>query len=495
MDFIQGEARKQYIMFPDLLDDYITEDNPTRVIDAYVEHLDLDDLAFTKAVPNDTGRPMYCAKDMLKLYIYGYMNRTRSSRRLEAESKKNVELMWLLCKLSPDHKTISRFRKDNKKALKNVFRDFSKLCLELGLYGRELIAVDGSRFQAVNSKENNFNFDKIKDRLKRINNKINTYLEELDTYDAEENNAESEESKAKINKIIEDLEARKEKYEELRTEMREAGVKQKSLTDPDSRRMTTAHGGSMMAYNIQSAVDNKHNLIAEFEVTNAGNDKGQLSDMTKMAMEVLEVDHITSIADTGYNVGTDIGECIMNNIEPHISMKEDFVTICVEVDKEEANEPKAYENGRLVYLKDRNIVVCPMGQVLTPTTYRKARGVAIYARAKACNHCAHKCINRDAAKSFERTMKPEEFSREYKAEDLYIKQIQVKRDVKLLKRRKAIVEHPFGTIKRTMDSGYCLMKGIENVRGEFSLTFLAYNLKRVINILGTKELIEAIEAR
>ena len=169
MDFIQGEVRKQYIMFPDLLDDYITEDNPTRVIDAYVEHLDLDDLGFTKAVPNDTGRPMYCAKDMLKLYVYGYMNRTRSSRRLEAETKKNVEVMWLLCKLSPDHKTISRFRKDNKKALKNVFRDFSKLCLDLELYGRELIAVDGSRFQAVNSKENNFNFDKIKDRLKRIN--------------------------------------------------------------------------------------------------------------------------------------------------------------------------------------------------------------------------------------------------------------------------------------------------------------------------------------
>lgn len=495
MDFIQGEARKQYIMFPDLLDDYITEDNPTRVIDAYIEHLDLDDLGFTKAVPNDTGRPMYCAKDMLKLYVYGYMNRTRSSRRLEAETKKNVEVMWLLCKLSPDHKTISRFRKDNKKALKNVFRDFAKLCLDLGLYGRELIAVDGSRFQAVNSKENNFNFDKIKDRIKRINNRINSYMEELDAIDEEENNAQSEASKEKISNIIEGLTARKEKYKETRTEMREAGVKQKSLTDPDSRRMTTAHGGSMMAYNIQSAVDNKHKLVAEFEVTNAGNDKAQLCCTTKMAMEVLEVDHITSIADTGYNVGTDIAECIMSNIEPHVSMKEDFLTFCIPTNEKEAEEPTTYENGRLIYLKDRNVVVCPMGKCLLPTTYRKTRGVAVYASAKACNHCTKNCVNGTTSKKFERTMKIEEFSREYNADDLYLKQITVKRDKKLLRRRKAIVEHPFGTLKRTMDSGYCLMKGIDNVRGEFSLTFLAYNMKRAINLLGTKELIEAIEAR
>lgn len=307
MDFIQGEVRKQYIMFPDLLDDYITEDNPTRVIDAYIEHLDLDKLGFTKAVPNITGRPMYCAKDMLKLYVYGYMNRTRSSRRLEAETKKNVEVMWLLCKLSPDH--------------------------------------------------------------------------------------------------------------------------------------------------------------------------------------------ITSIADTGYNVGTDIAECIMNNIEPHVSMKEDFLTFCIPVKEEEAEEPTTYENGRLIYLKDRNVVVCPMGKCLLPTTYRKSRGVAIYASPKACNHCTKNCVNGTSAKKFERTMKIEEFSREYNADDLYLKQIIVKRDKKLLRRRKAIVEHPFGTLKRTMDSGYCLMKGIDNVRGEFSLTFLAYNMKRAINLLGTKELIEAIEAR
>lgn len=314
--------------------------------------------------------------------------------------------------------------------------------------------------------------------------------------DEEESNAETEASKEKINSIIEDLEARKEKYKELRTEMREAGIKQKSFTDPDSRRMTTAHGGSMIAYNIQSAVDNKHKLVAEFEVTNAGNDKGLLSDMTKKAMEVLEVDHITSIADTGYNVGTDIAECIMNDIEPHVSMKEDFLTMCIPVTKEEATEkPTSYENGKVIYLKDRNIAVCPMGEYLIPTTYRKGRGVTIYARAKACNHCTQNCVNGTTSKKFERTMKKEEFSREYNIDDLYLKQIKVKRDRKLLRRRKAIVEHPFGTIKKSMNSGYCLMKGIENVRGEFSLTFLAYNMKRAINLLGTKELIEAIEAR
>ena len=176
MNFVKGANRNQIIIFPEIMDDYISEDNAVRVIDAYVEHLDLEYLGFTKSKPNNTGRPMYSAEDMLKLYIYGYMNRSRSSRRLEIETKRNVEVIWLLRKLSPDHKTISKFRKDNRKVLKNVFRDFVKLCMELGLYGKELIAVDGSRFQAVNSKEKNYNHEKLRNRIKRLDVKINQYF-------------------------------------------------------------------------------------------------------------------------------------------------------------------------------------------------------------------------------------------------------------------------------------------------------------------------------
>jgi len=496
MNFIKGANRNQIIIFPEIMDDYISEDNAVRVIDAYVEHLDLEYLGFTKAKPNNTGRPMYSAEDMLKLYIYGYMNRSRSSRRLEIETKRNVEVIWLLRKLSPDHKTISKFRKDNRKVLKNVFRDFVKLCMELGLYGKELIAVDGSRFQAVNSKEKNYNHEKLRNRIKRLDVKINQYFEELDIMDQEENDEEVKVSKEKINSIINELKEKKDKYQKMREEMKAEGVKQKSLTDPDSRRMTTAHGGSMIAYNVQSVVDAEKKLVAEFEVTNAGNDKGQLSIMSKKAMEILEVDHITAIADAGYNVGTDIGECILNNIEPHVSMKEEYITICIPVDEKDTNQPKEFENGRLVYYKDRNLAICPMGKVLSPMTYRKSRGVAIFASAKACNHCEHRCHKaKSPTKQHEVTMKQEAFSREYDVSNLYVKQIQVKKDNKLLKRRKATVEHPFGTIKRTMDSAYCLMKGLESVQGEFSLTFLAYNLKRAINIVGAKELIEAMQMR
>jgi len=284
MDFISGENRNQMVLLPDSIDDYVDEYNAVRVIDAYINHLDLEMLGFAKAKPNETGRPMYNPKDLLKLYLYGYMNRVRSSRRLETETIRNLEVIWLMNKLSPDHKTIARFRHDNTAALKNVFRDFVKLCMKLNLYGKELVAIDGSKFKAVNSKDRNFNDKKLTERIARINAKINEYLHQLEDSDSEENATPGEKSSEEIAKIICELENRKSVYQGYETELQEGSDTQKSLTDPDSRLMM-ANGKLDVCYNIQTAVDSKNKMIAEFEVTNEAVDKNQLTPMAKKTAE------------------------------------------------------------------------------------------------------------------------------------------------------------------------------------------------------------------
>jgi len=224
MQFISGENRNQIILLPDSINDYVDENNAVRVIDAYIEHLDLEMLGFTKAQPNETGRPMYDPKDLLKLYLYGYMNRVRSSRRLETETKRNLEVMWLMKKLSPDHKTIARFRHDNSAALKNVFKDLVKLCMKLGLYGKELVAIDGSKFKAVNSKDCNFNDDKLKERIERLNARIEEYLRQIEEADIEENRADIEKSAEELQKIIEKLESRKTAYQSYTNELKQVSL-------------------------------------------------------------------------------------------------------------------------------------------------------------------------------------------------------------------------------------------------------------------------------
>ena len=264
MTYIQGMDRGQMVLFPDSLDDYISDDSPVRVIDAYVDSLEMKALGFSKAEPNETGRPMYAPQDILKLYLYGYMNRLRSSRRLETESQRNVELMWLLKRLMPDHKTIAKFRRENSVALKNVFRDFVKLCMTHGLYGKELVAIDGSKFRAANSKGNNFNEEKLKALITRIDANLEKYLGELDKNDVSGSEA-NDFSTSPIKEIIEGLERRKSRYQAMIDELKESGETHKSTIDSDSRRMMN-NGKPEVCYNVQTAVDGKHCLIAEFEV-------------------------------------------------------------------------------------------------------------------------------------------------------------------------------------------------------------------------------------
>jgi len=491
MRYIEGVDRNQIVLMPDVLDDYILDSNPVRVVDAYIDSLDLEKLKIG-ALHNDTGRPPYDPKLMLKLYVYGYFNKIRSSRKLEKEAGRNVELMWLLNKLVPDHKTIANFRKDNADALKNVFRDFVRLCRKLGLYGGELMAIDGSKFSAVNSLDNNYNQEKLDDRIKRIDAKLEKYLSEMNDADREESDSPVL-SQEQIAAAIKELAERKQVYEGMKSKLGETGENQISTTDPDARRMRQGNGASDVCFNVQTAVDAKNNLIIDYEVTNQCNDKNLLASMAVSAKDALGVDEITALADTGYFVASDIAKCLANGIIPHVSTDLESITLCMPVRENEANEPINFDNqGKNIFIEDRNVGICPMGNILYPCSYRSSKRVGIYSNKKACKDCPHRDSCKEYDKELQVKMIPSEFTVEYDTDGLHVKQIVYKPDKTLLKRRKAIVEHPFGTVKRSMDSAYCLMKGLEHVRGEFALTFLAYNLKRAINILGTEKLIEAI---
>jgi transposase len=487
MGYKIGEERNQITMFPERIDEYISENNSVRVIDAYVDKLDLAGLGFTKTKPEETGRPPYSPQTMLKLYIYGYMNRIRSSRRLETESNRNIELFWLLGKLTPDHKTIANFRKDNAVALKGVFRDFVKLCLKLGLYGRELAAIDGSKFKAVNSPNRNLSTKELNERIKKLNVRIDEYMKQMNEKDAAEN-SETEISSDEIKAIIEKLSARKNTYESYLEELNENGETQKSLTDPDARLMKGPKGFDV-DYNVQTAVDSQNKLIAEFAVTNDVNDMKQLADMADLTSEILENETLTVTADKGYNNASEIARCVEIGITPQvIGFDGEF---CIPCSPEQSEIITSHENGKCIYHKERNICICPMGKVLKPMHYKYGERMAVFYNYKACQNCTCKCTE-TKYRQFAVRMKKSDFTKNCNTENLFFKKVTIKQNSEITYRRKEIVEHPFGTIKRSMDAGYVLTKGIKNVTGEFSLAFLAYNLKRVINILGSENLITAI---
>jgi len=488
MDFISGEGREQITLFPETINEFINENSAVRVIDAFINSIDLAALGFNRSETKKTGRPPYDPKDILKLYVYGYMNRIRSSRRLETESKRNLEVIWLVRRLSPDHKTIADFRKNNPKALKNVFKDFVRLCMQLDLYGRELASIDGSKFKAVNSKDNNFTKDKLKDRLARIDTKIDEYLAELKENDRKEGKVAKEKTSAEINQVIKDLRERKEKYISYSKELEASGETQKSLTDADSRLML-ANGKMDVCYNVQTAVDAKNKLIIEFDVTNKANDMNQLTPMAEKVMDILDTETIAIAADAGYASVSDIAAAIQMGVEPHVAGTD--CQICIPAkDGEQTTEITAHTNGRCVYVKERNIAICPMGKTLYPAFYKKTKGEAVFHNTEACKTCACRCTTEERAFRYQFVMAEDHFKTDYDDQGLFVKQVHIKPQKEIYAQRKSLSEHPFGTVKRAMDGAYCLTKGLQKTTGEFSLLFLAYNLKRVINILGSTKLIK-----
>lgn len=472
MGHIQGQGRDQITLFPDCIDDYITPENPVRVIDAFVDGLGLRELGFIHAEPANTGRPPYHPGDLLKLYVYGYLNRVRSSRMLERESKRNVELIWLLKRLSPDFKTVADFRKDNGQAIQQACRDFMLLCKELGLFGGELVAIDGSKFKAVNNGDRNFTAARLKRRLGEIDQHIVRYLEALDENDKEDD-AQGRASGDEIHKTLETLRARRGQYQALLEELTGSDERQRSLTDPDARYM--GHAG-LVGYNVQTAVDAKHKLICAFEVTNENPDTSQLSAMAKQAQALFGEKTLDVVADRGYYAGPEIKACVEAGITPYIPR---FAT---------SNSAKRGLFGKQHFHYDagQDCYRCPAGETLQRRYPVTKNGLpALVYETEACRTCTLR------ARCTRTVRRPRRLTRWLHEELLDQMAARVAARPDIMGTRKALVEHPFGTIKRAMQQGEFLMKGLPKVRTEMSLTVLAYNLKRALNILGSRVILEA----
>jgi transposase len=474
LSFIKGTPRSDVLLFPQAIDDYITDDNPVRFIDAFVEGLDLKLLGFSRTTPADTGRPAYAPADLLKLYIYGYINRTRSSRLLEKESHRNLELIWLLRKLRPDFKTIADFRKDNAEAIKKVCRQFTLLCKRLELFGGELVAIDGSKFKAQNSKSRNFTDKKLDKAIKEIDKKIQSYLDELD--EADEQEAEVNRPTAdQLKEKIEQLRKRRGKHEQTREQLKESGQSQISLTDPDSRSMKVSQGTDV-CYNVQTVVDSKHKLILEHEVTNDPTDQAQLSRMAVRAKLLLEVEEMEVVADRGYYDGAEVKKCEQAGIRVYVAKQQTS-----------ANRKRGlYTKEDFRYDSAKDCYVCPAGKELgyRYDTVELGRHICYYSTSE-CRSCEMKaqCTRNKRGRRITRWV--DEAILEEMSE-------RVRGSPEKMKKRKELVEHPFGTMKRGMNSGYYLMRGIKKVAAEMSLTVLGYNIKRVIKILGVQKMIEAV---
>ncbi|MDI6886286.1 MAG: IS1182 family transposase [archaeon] len=478
MKHIQGIDRMQTVLFPEVIDDYIEDDNPVQFIDAFVDGLDLKGLGFRHAELKSTGRPPYNPADLLKLYIYGYLNRIRSSRWLEKESKRNIELMWLLKKLTPDFKTIADFRKGSHDAIKRVCKEFVILCRKLDLFGGELVAIDGSKFKAVNSKKRNFNEAKLKKKLKEIEEKIEGYFKELEENDEREAHATSPDAQ-ELKEKIEEFKNRKEEYLELLRELKESGEAQISLTDPDSRAMVN-NQRIEVCYNVQTTVDSKHKLILDHEVTNEVKDSNQLSTMSKRAKEILEVDELDVSADKAYYDAMEIKECIDNGITPYIPEPNPTVSRKINVP-----EPPFYKR-EFRYDGEKDVYICPAGFELTFRNRAEHHGkvMKLY-KTNRCAECQFKAkCTRNPGGWIIYRWEHEEILEEMKR--------RVENNREKVKKRQWLSEHPFGTIKRAFNQGYMLMRGIEKVGAEISLSVLAYNMKRVINIVGLRGLIAAV---
>ena len=474
MAHFAGTDRTQAVLLPEVLDDYVRGENPVRFLEAFVAQLDLGALGFQRAVPAETGRPGYDPGDLLRLYLYGYLHRIRSSRRLEQESHRNVELMWLLRRLTPDFKTIADFRRDHPEALKRVGREFVLLCRELELFGGELLAIDGSKFRAVNARDKSYTPARLATLQRDIDRTIARYLRELERQDAAEAGPEgpsAEALRAKIGRLAQ----RRARYEVLAEELAASGETVRSLTDPDSRPMMSG-GRIEVCYNVQTAVDAKHKLIVADDVTNAAGDRDQLSPMATAAQAMLPGATPVVVADQGYYHGTEITACLEAGMTPLVPRP-----------RTSANDARGlFIKDDFVYEVVTDTYRCPAGERLTyrSTTVELGRTIKNY-RTPACGRCAlrPRCTRNHDGRKITRWVD------EHLLEEM---EARLRRAPELFARRKELAEHPYGTMKRAMDQGYFLLKGLRKVRGEFSLTALAYNLKRVINILGVPRLLDAL---
>ena len=474
MAHISGHDRSQTLLFPEAIDDYVGSDNPVRFIDAFVDGLDLAAAGFVRVEAKPTGRPGYAPADLLKLYIYGYLNRIRSSRRLEAETHRNIEVIWLLRHLKPDFKTIADFRRDNRAAFKPTFRQLVLLCRQLDLFGRELLAVDGTRLKAVNNKNRNFTRTSLEQFILKADERLADYLRRLDDGDVEEGGTGGN---SRVPNLAEKIKAIRDKRDRLRSlleSLDRSGESQISLTDPDSRAMA-AHTRVAVGYNAQVAVDAKHKLIVEQAVTNQVLDLGLLTQTAEPARAILGVAQIDVVADRGYFKFEDIEACEAAGMTPYVPKPQ----------RGSAVREGFFTKDEFRYDPAEDVYICPAGERLGHQSKGKSRELTKvdYSNRAACLACA---LRPRYTNSFRRVSRLENEA----VLDRMAARLKARPEV--LDRRRDSVEHPFGSIKQWMGQGAFLMRGLENVQAEFSLTALAYNMRRVINILGVEAMIAAV---
>ena len=475
--FVEGQDREQLILLPECLDDYVGEDNPVRVVEAFIDELDLGALSFAGVLPEATGRPSYHPATLLKIYLYGYLNRIASSRRLEREAQRNLELIWLTGRLMPDFKTIADFRKNNGPAIQATCRHFVLLCRELDLFSDAVVAIDGSKFKAVNNRDKNYTPYKLQRRIEQVEASIARYLSAMETADRQESELAQSKSvrlKGKIAALREQM----QQFEAMKEVVRAAPDQQISLTDPDARSMATSGKGSgIVGYNVQTAVDTRHHLIIAHEVTNVGNDRAELSKMAQQAREAGGHDALTVIADRGYFSGEEILACEQAGMMPLLP-------------KPLTSGSKAegrFGKQDFVYLPEANAYRCPAGELLTWrfTSVEKGQTLHSYWHSR-CGECT---IKTQCTTGKERRIK------RWEHEDVIdAMQQRLDRAPDAMRTRRQTVEHPFGTIKAWMGATHFLTRGLKRVRTEMSLYVLAYNLKRMISILGVAPLLQAIRA-
>jgi len=475
--FVEGVDRGQSTLFPECLEDWIDEDNPVRVIDAFVDALDLAELGFEGVEPAETGRPSYHPSALLKLYIYGYLNRVQSSRRLEREAGRNVEVMWLLGRLVPDHKTVADFRKDNGRAIRMVCARFVELCREMGLLVKASVAIDGSKFKAVNNRDRNFTRAKVERRRAQLEESVARYLSQLDTADRQEPSemlaTKTTRLKEKLAKLGEEI----RRLEGLEARMLAAPDQQISLTDPDSRSMATSGRGSgVVGYNVQVAVDTDHHLIVAHEVTNVGSDRSQLARVAKEAKAALQTDTLEAVADRGYFSGQEIVAC-------------DQAGITVTLPKPMTSGAKSegrFGKQDFVYLPGDDVYRCPAGERLKYYYTNVENGLKLRRYwTNACRTCA--------LKSRCTTAVQRRITRWEHEHVLEAVQGRLDENPQAMRQRRETVEHPFGTIKARMGATHFLTKTLPRVAAEMALHVLAYNLTRVMNIMGPGQLIAAMQ--
>ena len=468
--FIQGEDRFQATLFPERLDDYVAEDSSVRVIDVFIDELDLSGMGF-KTQPNETGRPAYHPITMLKLFVYGYLNRVHSSRRLEREAQRNVELMWLTGRLAPDFKTIADFRKDNGVPIRLVCRQFVILCRNLNLFANAFVAIDGSKFKAVNNRDRNFTRAKMKRRIAEADATIERYLQQLADADRQE---PAEDKTRSLEDKVASLKKEMSRLKKVEARMLKTPGQQISLTDPDARSMKS-RGNGIVGYNVQTAVDTKHHMIVAHEVTNQGSDRRQLANMAKQAKSVLATESLTAVADRGYYRSEDIQECENANITSYLPKP-----------NTSGNRAKGqFGRDDFRYIAEDDEYECPAGQRLVRRATTQDKGKTMYRYwTNVCRQCPMKAACTSG--------KERRVTRWEHEEVLEAAQARLDRNPDMMRIRRATVEHPFGTLKAWMGSTHFLTKTLDRVNTEMSLHVLAYNMKRMMNIFGTKTLIEAM---